>query len=39
MNTQYNNDNIIAKDVHCPFCDSANAFVFIDYTYMVFEFV
>ena len=25
MNTQYNNDNIIAKDVHCPFCDSANA--------------
>ena len=25
MNTQYNIDNIIAKDVHCPYCDSANA--------------
>ena len=25
MGTQYNIDNIIAKDVHCPFCETDNA--------------
>ena len=25
MGTQYNIDNIVAKDVHCPFCETDNA--------------
>lgn len=25
MRIQYNNDNIVAKDIHCPFCNSENA--------------